>query len=190
MACLQRGIRALLSRQYSCNIYYARNMCLGGDVRRGRHQKPFAGGVKYSYIMWIDSDIIFSPNDFFALLTHDVGIVSGIYLMDGGQEYATVIDWDKKHFEANGTFKFLTPDTLPATPIAVSYTGMGFMLVKYGVFEALSYPWFVPLMQRIGDIRDFTMEDVSFCLRAKKAGYDTIIDPAVQVGHRKSRIYK
>lgn len=69
--------------------------------------------------------------------------------------------------------------------IEVAYTGMGFMLVKKGVFEILGYPWFKPIEKRIGDMVDFTMEDVAFCLRAREKGFEVLIDPTVKVGHEK-----
>lgn len=62
--CLASGIRPVVSREYSNNIYYSRNLCLGGDVMRGPEQKPFNGQIDYSHIMWIDSDILFSPEQF------------------------------------------------------------------------------------------------------------------------------
>ncbi len=39
--------------------------------------------------MWIDSDIVFTPQQFQKLLDHKEDIVSGIYKMDGGTHYAT-----------------------------------------------------------------------------------------------------
>ena len=52
--CLKNGIKPVLSRKQSCNIYYVRNMCLGADVMRGKNQKPFDGKLDYDYLMWID----------------------------------------------------------------------------------------------------------------------------------------
>ena len=73
-------------------------MCLGGDVSRGAAQRAFNGQLDYDYIMWIDSDILFTPEQFVRLLSHDVDIVSGLYLMEGGIHYATVKDWDEEFF--------------------------------------------------------------------------------------------
>ena len=71
----------------------------------------------------------------------------------------------------------------------VSHTGFGFLLIKKGVFESMTYPWFKPIEKRIGDMVDFTMEDVSFCLRAKEAGFKIYIDPQVIVGHEKKVVF-
>ncbi len=188
--CLKSGIRPVLSRKQSCNIYYVRNMCLGADVGRGKDQKPFDGKIDYDYLMWIDSDIVFSPKQFQRLLDHNEDIVSGIYAMEGGQSLATVEQWDEDFFKKNTHFEFLTPEEIRGRNdlIEVAYTGMGFMLVKNGVFESLEYPWFKPLEKRIGDMVDFTMEDVAFCLRVREAGFKVFIDPEVRVGHEKNAI--
>jgi GT2 family glycosyltransferase len=197
--CLKQGIQPLLSRRQSCNSYYVRNMCLGADVVRGKDQKPFDGKIDYDFIMWIDSGILFTPQQFMKLLGHGADIVSGVYLMEDGKSLATVREWDEEYFTKNGHFKFMTVEDLtpphPQPPllnkgegeslIEVAYTGMGFMLVKRGVFEKLEYPWFRPLEKKIGDMVDFTMEDVAFCLRAREAGFKILIDPAVRVGHEK-----
>ena len=188
--CMKSGIQFAFSRKESNNIYYARNMCLGGDTRRGENQKPFDGKIDYDYLMWLDSDIIFTPQQFQRLLNHNNDIVSGLYFMEGGGYFATVKDWDEEYFKKNGSFQFLTAKDIEGKGelIEVSYTGMGFMLVKNRVFESLTYPWFRPIEKRIGDSLDFTMEDVGFCLRAKEHGYKILIDPQVILGHEKKLV--
>jgi hypothetical protein len=187
--CMTHNIRPILSTQHSCNIYYARNMCLGGNVLRGEDQKPFNGEIKYDYFMWIDSDVIFSVPQFVTLLesAKKNPVVSGIYRMTDGN-YAAVEKWDNEFFKKNGHFQFLSDKDIVGKSelIPVAYSGMGFMIVKRGVFEALKYPWFKQLEKRIGDAVDMTMEDVSFCLRATRAGYRVMVDPRVRPAHRKA----
>ena len=80
-ACLQNGIQPVMSQHYSPLLYYVRNMCLGGDNLRGVDQKPFGGTFDYDYIMWIDSDVVFTPEHFFKLLEAKKDIASGLYMM-------------------------------------------------------------------------------------------------------------
>ena len=185
--CFANGIQPILSRKESSNVYYVRSMCLGADVNRGETQKPFNGQLDYDYLMWIDSDIIYHPQQIQKLINHNQDIVSGIYMMSGGRCFATVKDWDEEFFKQNGYFKFLSPEDLKdqKSLLEVAYTGMGFILVKKGVFESLTYPWFKPLEKRIGNMCDFTTEDVSFALRAREQGYKIFIDPSIRVGHEK-----
>ena len=69
-ACMEKGIAVSVSQHYSPVVYFARTMCLGGDYNFGVNQKPFQGNLEYDYIMWIDSDILFTPEHFFSLLDH------------------------------------------------------------------------------------------------------------------------
>jgi hypothetical protein len=192
------GYNILISQKYTSNVYYVRNMCLGGDVMRGINQKPFDGKVNYDYIMWIDSDIVFSTQQFLKLLQHNKPIVSGLYLMDGGKQYATVKDWDIEFFKKNSYFEFLTPDSVnkwktnnPNKLMEVEYTGFGFLLCKKGVFESIKYPWFEPIYEKniSNNVVDFCSEDVSFCKKILKKGYKIYIDPNIVVGHEKHIIY-
>jgi hypothetical protein len=189
--CINKNYTMYFSQRYTSNVYYVRSMCLGADVRKGKHQKPFDGTLDYDYIMWIDSDIIFTVENFEKLMSNNVDICGGLYLMDGGKQFAAVKNWDEKQFEKNGTFDFLTPDDISHSPslMKVSYTGFGFLLIKKGVFEKIEYPWFAPKFTTIGDCYDFASEDVSFCLKAKEYGFDVNIDPTVWVRHEKTTEY-
>jgi len=185
--CLVKGYVLYLSQRYTSNVYFVRSMCLGADVRLGEDQKPFNGKLFYTHILWIDSDICFTVENFEKLLSNDLDICGGLYLMEGGKQFAAVKIWDENVFEKNGSFDFLTPlDVDNQThPIEVSYTGFGFLLIKKGVFEKIKYPWFSPEFSKIGNCVDFASEDVSFCIKAKNAGFKIHIDPQIRVLHEK-----
>ncbi len=190
-ACVKQGIDVILSQRSNSNVYFVRSQCLGADVLRGKNQKPWNGSIPYDYIMWIDSDQVFEPHQFFKLLSHDKDIVGGLYLMDGGRQFPTIVNWDEEYFKSHGTFEFLNPGSLPADGklLDVVYNGFGFMLIKNGVFEKITYPWFEPRIIKLTEsIQDFASEDVSFCLKARDFGYKIYVDPSVVVGHEKSNI--
>jgi len=189
--CIMNGIQPILSNGEDAVVYYARNKCLGGSVLRGIYQKPFDGKVKYTHMMWIDSDIIFSFNHFSQLLNRNLPIVAGMYLTADGFTYPVVTEWNKEYFKKNGSFKFLTePEAAKLKdPFEVVYTGFGFFLAKYGVFESLEYPWFRPLDQEISEtIKDFSSEDVSVCQLIREKGHKIFVDPTVVVGHEKKKV--
>jgi hypothetical protein len=190
LGCVGDGHSIYVSCRQSCNIYYVRNLCLGGSVMRGPNQKPFNGEIDYDYTIWLDSDISFHYLQIKKLLSYGLDIISGLYLMDDSQSFATVRTWDKSYFKKHGTFQFLTPADIKGitTLIEVDYTGFGLIIIKKGVFESLDYPWFRPLWEEIGPARDFSMEDVGFCRMAQRRGYRVMIDPTVIVGHQKMRL--
>ena len=201
--CNQRGIEYVLQQNYSSLVHYARNNCLEGNILLGVNQVPFQGFVEYDYIMWIDSDVVFSPSDFFTLLDMKKEVSSGLYRMKDGKCFATkeytipdnyYLDDLGDLEEVDKKFSFLTDTALAGKvdPFKVSYTGMGWMLIKKGVIESLRYPWFYSTVKEymLGDqlIADFISEDVQFCENIRKVGYDIWVNPRVIVGHEKIKV--
>lgn len=205
-AMYQNGISFALSNAYSPVVYYARSACLRAHVLRGRNQKPFNGEYTYDYIMWIDSDIVFTPDQFFALLQKmqrnpEMKLLAGTYLMQDGIHTTVVKDWDEDYFAEHGSFKFLTlqecqdmlklPETQKNDGTFVSvYTGMGFLCLRSGVHEMFEYPFFKPQFHTLkagtpGEIYDFSSEDSSFFLELAEKGVKLYIDPTIHVGHEK-----
>jgi len=187
MQATNRGHQCMISQQYSSVVHFARAKCLGGDVLKGPDQKPFQGQVDYDAIMWIDSDIVFKPEDLFRILESPHDVTAGYYMMEDLQNIAAVKDWDEDFFKQNGSFKFLKPDDLATAPeyIPVAYAGMGWMLIKKGVVEDIKYPWFWSDLQRIGELTDMNSEDVAFCKALKAAGHPVYLDTKLRVGHQK-----
>jgi hypothetical protein len=185
-----KGHQCMISQQYSSVVHFARARCLGGDVLKGPDQKPFQGKVDYDAIMWIDSDMVFKPEDFFNLIESPHDVTAGLYMMEDLQNLAVVKDWDTDHFSKTGTFKFLSPPDLENEPqyVPVSYAGMGWMLIRKGVLEDLKYPWFWSPLQEIGDLVDMSSEDVALCKAMTAAGHQVYIDKKIRVGHQKSMI--
>ena len=185
-----------LSQKYHVNRYFVCNSCLGGSSIGGKNQKPFQGKVDYDYLMWIDSDQVFKPEDFLNLLKKaqetKVSILSGLYLMQGGDFFATVKDWDKEFFKKNGYFKFLKHEDIKDKKeiFKASYTGFGWLLVKKGVFESLEYPWVRPTWFDEDGVYEMTTTDCGFMHRAAEKGFDTYIDPTIVVGHEKTTILR
>lgn len=189
--CLHNNIDIRVSCRQSSNVYFVRSMCLAADVLKGPNQAPFGGEMEYDYIMWIDSDQVFNPEQFAKLLNHKKDIVSGLYMMADCQHYACVKDWDIDHFKKTGTFKFLTPGDIKGKKglMEVAYNGFGWMLIKKGVFENLEYPWFKGIDWDLGNgVIDFSSEDASFCRRVIEKGYKVFVDPEVIVGHEKMMV--
>jgi GT2 family glycosyltransferase len=155
-------------------------------------QKPFDGKLDYDFLFWIDSDVLFSTEDVLRLLNHDVDIVSGCYIMHDNTHYPIVETMDHEYFMGKGHYDFVTRPRLEELRasgelVPIDYVGFGFMCVKKGVFESLTYPYFAP--RRIDfdrpNVVEFASEDVSFCMNARDAGYKVLLDPAVVVAHQK-----
>ena len=199
---VQNGLTIQISQDYSSMVNFARCKCLGANVLRGPNQIPWDGKLEYDYQLWIDSDIVFNTDQFWQLMDLAVPeegdereIVAGWYATEDGHT-TSVAHWlDEEEFAKNGgvmNHETVASMSRRKQPFAVDYTGVGWVLVRKGVFEseAMEYPWFAPKMQvfESGNIKDMCGEDVSFCLDAKKAGIVTWCDPRIRVGHEKTRI--
>ena len=190
LECMKKGHEVMVSQQYSSVVHFARAQCLGGNVLKGEDQKPFQGQVEYDYIMWIDSDIVFKPEDFFKILESPHDVTAGLYMMEDLEHFAAVKDWHEDYFQKFGTFKFIRPDDVvgAARYMPVAYAGMGWMLIRKDVVENLKYPWFWSDLQHIGDLTDMSSEDVAFCRALNNAGHTVHVDTQLRVGHQKKMI--
>jgi hypothetical protein len=186
--CKGSNIEVIPSFAERSNVYQVRSMCLGADYKNGIYQKPFNGSVNYDAILWLDSDMVFNPMQVTMLLRHKVDIVGGYYACEGGQELTCGM------FEKGSIHKLLTEKTLQELPrkdglVEVGYNGFGFMLTRRGVFESLEYPWFAPYFTDRGVVKDFSGEDVGFCMKARDKGYKIYVDPTLRIGHEKKCVY-
>jgi len=180
----RRGFEYELLSQYVPNVYKVRTLLLDGHRKYGQYQSPWQGKKEYDYIMWIDSDIIFKPEDFFGLFKHKKDIVSGLYLRQpqGGTlndipyEYACLKEFDRG---------LMTTD-VNGELIEVFGNGLGWMLIKKGVFEKTPFPWFGPIITGL----DFNGEDVAFQMRARDVGFKSYVDSSIVVGHEKGVVLK
>lgn len=188
-ACFNAGINVGFSFRYSPNLYIVRNMVLGGSATQGKNQKPWGGKTKYDYILWLDSDIIFSLSDFEKLLAANKQIISGLYyLHDERRHYfAAIKDWNEDYFQKYGTFEWLSNNEVKEKkePFQVDHVGMGFMLMKAGVMESLEYPWFRPMTANFLNIQEICTEDVAFCHHIKQKQFNIWVHPGVIVKHEK-----
>jgi hypothetical protein len=182
---VQAGASIQISQDYSSMVNFARCKVLGANVLAGPDQIP-----------WIDSDIVFNTDAFWAIFAMDKDIAAGWYATEDGRT-TSVAHWlEEDDFKKNGgVMNHEMVDTISnrKKPFTVDYTGFGWVLIKKGVFEhpEMKYPWFAPQMQvfESGEVQDMCGEDVSFCLDAtRKCGFEIWCHPQVRVGHEKSRI--
>ena len=183
----KRNIEYELLSNYIPNVYKVRSMLLGADHKFGLYQEPWQGKKEYDYIMWIDSDQVFEPNDFFKLLEHDKDIVSGLYLRKPIGNSLDDIPIYFACFSQDGRVLWTNDESVVNGELIIVHgNGMGWMLIKKGVFEKIEYPWFGPIITGL----NFCGEDTAFQIRAKDAGFDSYVDTTVIVGHEKGVILK
>lgn len=170
-------------------VAFARERCLfSNPSNRGIGKPIFDGEFTFGKVFWIDSDISWDVEDFLKLLGSEKDIISGTALMGDNHQVAI--------FPKIG----MTPITrgvimsIPQKPHKIEACGFGFLAIKADVFDKTPIPWFGDTEIQIKDENGNDMvwmcgsEDISFCERARRAGFEIWFDPTVRVGHLKKQI--
>lgn len=179
----KEGISYLYLNEYSSQVNAAREATImGSRFLSAWDTEPLSGKVTYDKIIWIDSDISWTVDDFMKLYNSQYDIVSGLYFNEEGVPLFS-------NSEEEIYFDFSTIRN-KAYPFEIFAAGFGFISMKSGVFESLPRPWFETVFQRIEneDGREMYLpwgEDFSWCKKAKDAGYKIYLDPSILVGHHK-----
>ena len=101
-----------------------------------------------------------------------------------------VENMDEDFFAKNAYYRFVQRKDLKKKKgklFKVDYTGMGWMLVKKGVFESFTYPLFHPRVKKYPNgWEEFVWDDVEFCHRGRDNNYDIWVNPNIIVGHEKT----
>lgn len=138
-----------------------------------------------SHLLFVDSDMRFPQDMISRLLKHDVDIVAANCARRRMPTGPTA-----QIYKENGDRELVwtMPDSTGLQE--VGSVGMGVMLIKAGVFKALSEPWYETPWRT--DKRGYIGEDVFFCNKARDAGFRIWIDHDVskEIGHVGTFEYK
>ena len=132
----------------------------------------------YDRILWLDSDMHFSPNTM-QRLDED---------LDAGRDFVTALAYTRKTpvkpciysglIEKDGTTEAVTYENVPKSGIfEIAACGFGCVMMNVDVFSKVGQygPPFAPLPG--------WGEDLSFCVRAANAGITLWCDSGIRVGH-------
>jgi len=179
----REGISYLYLNEYSSQVNAAREAtAMGSKFLNAFATEPLGGEATYDKMIWIDSDISWSPEDFMKLYNSKFDIVSGLYFNEEGVPLFT--------FKENDIYFDHSKLKHKEYPFEVFGVGFGFVAMKSGIFESIPRPWFETEFQRITNDEGKEMfipwgEDYSWCIKAQNQGYKIYLDPSIRVGHHK-----
>ena len=151
-------------------------LCFGPYIHQNRNRlaADFMD-IDREWLLMVDNDIVFLPEDVWALFEEaekrGPGIYSAPYMLENG--VLVCGPWDSEV-----PYVYHPMVSLPAKPREVGVVGAGFTLVHKDVFTAIGEDWFTALTADAG-------EDVSFCWRAKEHGFLPWLVPEANPGHFK-----
>lgn len=176
--CEIKGIELEFLHNRMSNIYFAR--------------EDLISKATGDYILWVDSDAQFTPEQFEMLLAHDKDIVCCVAKF-----------YDQKVKSKKWNFGFYLPqaydplgiwlrnpldnEDIGTDLIEVDYTGCHFSLIKRKVVDSIPFPRFEPLPCSLiqPSIKGYMSEDGAFYFKAKQNGFKVYVDPKCHVKHHK-----
>jgi len=142
----------------------------------------------FENLFWIDSDILFNPDDVPRLIKHGLPVVGAIYSKKADPAFACKClpgEHSVTFGESGGLFE-------------VQYLATGFLLTRRCVYEAMRtllprcfhdrktvelYPYFAHEYAESSCGKLFLTEDYSFCERARRCQFKVMADTSVRLGH-------
>jgi hypothetical protein len=174
----------LFLNEYSSQVSAAREATImGSKFLNAFATEPLSGQITYDKIIWIDSDISWTTEDFIKMYKSNFDILAGLYFNEEGVPLIGFTEEEIYH----------DPTLLKGKeqPFEIFAAGFGFISMKSGVFESMPRPWFETVFQKIEN-EDKTREmfipygeDFSWCKKARAAGYRIYLDPSIRVNHHK-----
>lgn len=134
-----------------------------------------------THILFIDSDMVFPPDALFKLFQHNVDICTALCFARKGDHNPCIY----KRINYENPVKGITngnitvEDDIDRDFFEVKACGMAFCLIKTAVISDI-------MEKNDGDLFryiDTFGEDLSFCVRALKAGYHIYCDTTIPIGH-------
>jgi len=136
----------------------------------------------YDYVFFVDSDIVLPGDSLVKLLSLNTDIASGVYIQRKKEVIPEIYE------DVNGSIVNMNyKDLLQPQTLKIAGCGFGCVLVKVSVLKEIGYPQFEyhPAIK----FEDTYSEDIDFCSKARKKGYNIFVDTSVRCGHLGGHLY-
>lgn len=166
LATLNRVGECVVAFQISSLIYHARDNLAKKAIE-----------LECDYVLWLDSDMVFSPDTLEKLIADsDKGdIITGLYFRRVSPFSPVLFDKFEITKQAAEWTDFRK---IPKGLFQVGACGFGCVLTPTSVFLDVMNK-FGHMFAPIGEVG----EDLSFCWRARQCGYTILCDPDIALGH-------
>jgi len=146
--------------------------------------------TRHEWLFMVDTDTVFRRDTISALLGRDKDIISGLIQINNTPKNPSM--FNRLHDDPAGTPVYYSiTDYPPGECIQVDAVGASCLLAHRSVYEDIAQElpnkaaqWF----QEVQQGNELVGEDITFCQRALKIGYEIYVDTAVPVGHIKTHI--
>lgn len=140
-------------------------------------------GIKYDYLLCVDSDIVLPADCLEKMLSAKKDIISGLYIQRIPNSQILEIYEQSPVGMSNMNFEKIRDSGL----IKIAACGMGCCLINSNVLRKLPYPHFV-YKSAISHAHTFS-EDIYFCCKAREHGFEVWADTSIRCDHVGSTTY-
>jgi hypothetical protein len=143
----------------------------------------------FDELIWVDSDVLFRPEDVATLRNHDLPLVCGVCPKKGPRQFACAF------LPGTRSITFGRDGGLTE----VRYCGFGLVYTRRVVYETIQerlrlpvcnqrfgqslVPFFAPLVVEDAEGAWYLSEDYAFCERARQCGFRIMADTSLRLWH-------
>jgi len=162
------------------NVVVVYKYLIGYGITDARHAAAkLAIEAKADYVLFVDSDVLISPQTLEKLLALDADIACGFYVRKHEPELTEI-----RVLALDGIqMKKIALDEIASVikPTEIAACGFGCALVKTHVFDKIKVDG--AYFRWVQTSTKFCTEDLDFCRRAVEAGCKIILEPSLLCGH-------
>lgn len=138
--------------------------------------------LDYTHLMFIDTDMLWSPGAVQRLLEQKKPVIGAAYNERRFPLQSTLKMADKK-----GNVISVKQEDWPKKTFKCHAIATGFMLIDLSIMKDIPKPWFFFDTTEEGE---FHMgEDIWFCEKVREAGFSIYCDPTIEVAHIGNYLY-
>ena len=173
----------LVKHSVGCGVEVRLLKTYGSVIANNRNKivASFLEQTKDDYLLFIDSDMVFSPDALITLLKHNKDIVSGLAVSRKAPFNPVAKMLDKE----TGVYSIRPNLDEGRFYSDLDMVGAAFLLIHRKVLEKMKKPHFACPPYFEGAMG----EDVYFCREARAMDYQICVDTALHIGHIGEMIY-
>jgi len=170
----------------------------GNQIARQRQAgfDVWADTIKSDWLLWVDSDIVISPEVFKKLWNSadklSVPVISGLYFISKKSEHSLMEPMPVIFNETGDEFSIEIINNIPNDKvITADCAGFGFVLMHKSIIDPLRKvsPDYSLFAEKAHDTENFVGEDIAFFRNLKKAGIKLHVHSGAYVPHMKRFAY-
>src|SRR6185437_13507150 len=188
-------MRSLLEFQYyderDRGVLHSACGAMGPSITDNRNRicRRFLSCPDARWLLFVDTDICFAPDQVYRLLDHKLKMVTGLYFGRPGNNDKLMPLWYEHVSEQDGFEVRIVAQVAPRLQ-KIHACGMGFCLIHRDVLEAFpdddDWRWFGRDVYMSEGKRIHISEDLTFCMRAQKLGFEVYGDGTITLPHIKA----